>query len=201
MLVFWNNYSISCARNPARNGTNYERAKVKGIVGQKETWTNLKPWMNLKLYTSCPFCSQSEIHRQSLDHLLPVNHAFSDLFFKPTFRPKEIFFLHQLLGPLSASHWIGGYRQDNRFLKPCMLQDESLFLFSLSASRLSYTFQVNLLFFTCSCHSCLWDSASQPTLESYSQSGLYPSHSSLGPTPTPNSLGFILCFSKSYNYP
>lgn len=32
MLVLWNNYSISCARNPARNRTNYESAKGKGIV-------------------------------------------------------------------------------------------------------------------------------------------------------------------------
>ena len=32
MLVFWNNYSISCARNPACNRTNSERAKAKGVV-------------------------------------------------------------------------------------------------------------------------------------------------------------------------
>lgn len=62
--------------------------------------------------TSCPFLSQSKIHRWDLDLLSPVNHTFNKQPMNSWIKPqhlgqREFFSSTNSLRPIAASHWNG----------------------------------------------------------------------------------------------
>ena len=195
MLVFWNNYSISCARNPACNRTNSERAKAKGVVKIKRrhewTWsycstlpvpsTPIVRSIDKALATSCQWTTRSMT--SSSKQILGQKRFFSftnslGLYQHPT----ELEDIDKIMGswnPVCLKTWI--------FISFFIKCKPSL-LHLPSRPTLLYLFMSLLSLGFC---------RTQTTLESHSQSGLYPSHLSLGPTATPNSLGFILCFQEA----
>lgn len=199
MLVLWNNYSISCARNPARNRTNYESAKGKGIVKIKRrcegTWSHCSTLLvpstpivrsiDKALTASCQWTmhSMTSSSNQILGQKIFFSFTNSLGLYQHPIKLEDIDKIMGSWSPVCLKTWI--------FISFFIKCKPSL-LHLPSKPTLLYLFMSLLPLGFC---------RTQPTLESHSQSGLYPSHSSLGPTPTPNSLGFILCFSKGYHYP
>lgn len=102
--------------------------------------------------TSCPFLSQSKIHRWDLDPLSPVNHTFNKQPMNSWIKPqhlgqREFFSSTNSLRPIAASHWNGDMNKVMDSQSPLPHDLNLYFLLPFSSSNtLLYIIQANLFF-------------------------------------------------------
>lgn len=187
MLVFWNKYSISCARKPAHNRTNYERAKVKVVVKikrRREQTRRHNPALPsapaVRSTDETLTISTCEAHIQRTTHLLRQT---------STFRSKGIFSSTSSFRPLSAYHWTGDTDKMMGSHGALCLKTWIFISFFHSAPQASFSTPSKQI---CSSDYLLMSllplgfSKAQLTPQLHSQFGPNSSHPSLGATPPPN---------------